>query len=38
MNLKHSIAKGQPVCWNDVEVDECLQAVQVQREMGAAFA
>lgn len=38
VKLKHSIAKGQPVCWSDVEVDERAQAVRIRRKMEAAFS
>ena len=38
MKLKHDIALGQPVCWNDVVVDESLQAIRIRRQMETEFA
>jgi len=36
--LKNKVAKGTPLTWSDVEVDEGMQAVQVRREMERSFA
>ena len=36
--LKNRVAKGTPLTWSDVEVDEGMQAVQVRREMERSFA
>jgi predicted homoserine dehydrogenase-like protein len=37
VKLKRDIAEGQVVSWDDVEFDASAQAVQVRREMEAAF-
>ncbi len=36
--LKRAIPKGQALTWDDVEIDETVQAVQVRREMERGFA
>jgi predicted homoserine dehydrogenase-like protein len=38
VKLKNPIAEGQPVRWQDVDIDETTHAVRVRREMEAAFA
>ena len=38
VKLKNPIATGQPVRWQDVEIDETAHAVRFRREMEAAFA
>lgn len=38
MKLKRDIAIGQALNWRDVEADESLQAIQIRREMEAAFS
>lgn len=37
VKLKHAIGKDQPVTWDDVEIDMTSQAVQVRKEMEAAY-
>jgi len=37
VKLKSNIAVGQPVRWQDVDVDETLEAVKIRREMEAKF-
>lgn len=36
--MKRAVAAGQPVCWSDVDIDWNSPAVQLRREMEAAFA
>jgi len=38
VKLKNAVATGRPVRWRDVEIDAADHAVQVRREMEAAFA
>jgi predicted homoserine dehydrogenase-like protein len=38
VKLKNPVAAGQPVRWQDVEIDETDHAVRFRREMEAAFA
>ncbi len=38
VKLKNPIATGQPVRWQDVEIDETAHAVRFRREMETAFA
>lgn len=38
VKLAKPVAAGQPVCWNDVVVDESLTAVKIRREMERLFA
>ena len=38
VKLKNPIATGQPVRWQDVEIDDTVHAVRVRREMEAVFA
>ena len=37
VKLKHSIAANQPITWQDVEVDETMEAVSIRREMESHF-
>jgi predicted homoserine dehydrogenase-like protein len=37
VKLKHPVAQGKPVSWQDVEIDAASEAVKVRREMEAAF-
>lgn len=36
--LKNKVPKGTPLTWDDVEVDQDMQAVRVRREMERSFA
>jgi predicted homoserine dehydrogenase-like protein len=38
VKLKNPIGQGQPVRWQDVEIDEGAEAVRVRREMERLFA
>jgi predicted homoserine dehydrogenase-like protein len=38
VKLRRSVAAGQPVCWDDVEVDATQLAVRVRREMERTMA
>ena len=37
VKLRKAVAKGQPVKWDDVEIDETLHAVKVRRELEEEF-
>jgi len=37
MKLKNSIAEGQSICWNDVDIDDTLAAVSIRKEMEALY-
>jgi len=37
MKLNKSIAQGQSICWDDVNVDETLQAISIRREMESMY-
>lgn len=38
MKLNNKITAGQPIRWNDVDVDESLDAIEVRREMEKTFS
>jgi predicted homoserine dehydrogenase-like protein len=38
MTLNKDIPSGKPICWNDVDYDASMQAIQFRREMETAFS
>jgi len=37
MKLKNAIAEGHSICWDDVNIDEALQAICIRKEMEAMY-